>query len=509
MAPAPTSGPDSTIDRSALDRLFVKAVGWTAVARWSSQVISWSALLINARLLSPADFGILSMTVLLTGFIAIFAEFGVGSAIIVMRELSPRQIRQTHAISVLLGLAGSAAAFLAAKPAAAFFQKPELISVVPLVSLGFVLAGFRVVPQALLARDLRFKTIAVIEACTALVNALASLLLAWLGLRYWSLVFGSLAAAGVSTILLYVIAPCGFARPVFHQVRAQLAYSQRLLISRAAWYLYSTADFMVAGRVLGGTALGVYNMAWNLASAPVERVVTLILRATPSVFARVQHDPVELKRYLRVVTEGMGLIVVPAGFGLALVAGPAVSALLDARWAGVAAPLRFLAMAAVLRCLFSVSSQVQTAIRDVGYGMWVSLISLVVFPPSFWFASRWGGEGIAAVWLCLYPILNIPPHLRTLRKIGMSKREYLGSLRPAGVAAAVMSGAVLGVRHFVHETGPLVELIAEAAVGGAVYLCIIFIFFRRRVEAFRGFILHRQSREASVPLSEPHSTCYK
>jgi PST family polysaccharide transporter len=432
------------------------------------------------------------MTYILLGFINIVAEFGIGSAILVMRELSQSQIRQIHVVSVLLGFATSLITLFAAKPTAVFFHRPELLAVIPVMGVGFVLSGFRVVPQSLLARDLRFKTISWIEACTTSFSALTSLLLAWWGMGYWSLVIGGLAAASLSTVLFSIVSPCGFAKPVFQQVRRELAYSQRLLVSRAAWYGYSNADFAVAGRILGESALGVYTMAWNLANAPLDRVVTLILRVTPSVFSSAQHDQGELRRYLRVVTEGMALVVFPVGFGLALVADPAVSALFDKRWAGAAMPFRLLAIYAVFRCVFAVISQVQNTIRDVRYAMWQSLVCLAVFPLAFWYASRWGGPGIGAAWLIIFPILHFPPLLRTLDKIGMTKREYLSSIKPAGFASAAMATTVLALHQVSHGMRPLLELSVESAAGAAVYLLILILFFRPRVDAFLGLIRRRK-----------------
>jgi O-antigen/teichoic acid export membrane protein len=495
--PTITPKPTRELGRSTLDRHLVSGVAWTGIARFGSQIVTSSALLLQARLLSPADFGIVGMTYILLGFINIVAEFGIGSAILVMRELSQNQIRQIHTVSVLLGFSVSVMTLFAAKPMVTFFHKPELLAVVPVMGLGFALSGFRVVPQSLLARDLHFKTISSIEAATVVLQALSSLLTAWLGMRYWSLVIGGLVGSCLSTALFSIVSPCGFAKPVFRQVREQLAYSQRLLVSRAAWYAYSNADFAVAGRILGESALGLYTMAWNIANAPLDRVVTLILRVTPSVFSSVQHDAAELRRYLRVVTEGMALVVFPVGFGVALVTDAAVSALFDKRWAGTTMPLRLLAICAVLRCIFSVSSQVQTTIRDMRYIMWQSVICLGVLPASFWYGSRWGATGIAAAWLIFYPILQFPALFRTLRKIDMSKREYLKSMAPAGIASMAMAATVFSTHYSLHGSRPLIELISEVVVGAAAYLGILVLLFRSRLDAFLGLV--RRSKGSANP----------
>jgi teichuronic acid exporter len=484
MTPAFPESPSPEFARSALDRRLVSGVAWTAVARWGSQIVSWSAMLLLARLLSPADFGLFGMSWFLMGFIGVVSEFGIGSSVVVMRELSSNQIRQANTVSVLLGIAGSIAAAGASGAAAAFFRNPAIGPLVSVSGIAFSLSAFRVVPQAILARDLRFKLFAGIEALVAVLQALASVLLAWAGLGYWALAVSMLFGFAVSSCLFCLISPCGFARPRVRDLRPQLRFSQSLLVANSALFLYSNADFLVAGRILGASALGVYNMAWNLASVPVDRILNLVLRVTPSVLSNVQHDFVELRRYLRVLTEGMSLIVFPVGFGAALIADPAVAVFFDKRWAGLAMPLRLLAISAIFRCLFILVNQVQTAIRDVRYLMWQYLACLAVLPASFWYASRWGCTGIAGAWLCVYPIVNAHAMWRVLHSISMSKREYLESMRPAGTASAAMIAAVLAARYLLPVFPPPIQCIVWCVTGAAAYSGVLFLFFRHRVDAF-------------------------
>ncbi|MBZ5580685.1 MAG: lipopolysaccharide biosynthesis protein [Acidobacteriia bacterium] len=496
MMPSPVEYPGSELGRAALDRRLVSGVAWTAVARWGGQIVSWASMLLLAKLLSPEDFGLFGMTTLFLGFVTVVSEFGIGSAILMLRELSPGEIRQMHALSLLLGAAGSILSLCAARPVAAFFHNSRLEPLVAVMGIGFLLSGVRVVPQSVLLRDLKFKLVSGLEALMVVVQALASVLLAWLGMRYWSLVLGGLIASAAASLLFYIASPCAFARPVLGQLRGELRYSRRVLMGRVTWYLYSNADFAVAGRFLGEAALGVYNMAWNLANLPLDRIATLIFRVTPSIFSSVQHDAAELRRYLRVLTEGMSLIVFPVGIGVALVADPLVAAAFDKRWAGLAMPLRLLALNAVLRCLTILYGQVQTTIRDVRYGMWQGIVSLAVLPVSFWYASRWGGSGIAAAWLCLYPLLNGPPLFRVLRKIAMPKSEYLRAIAPAGLASAAMAAAVLAAGLYAPALRPLPELLARTALGAAVYLGVLFLFFRGRVNVFLSLVLRPKSAAA-------------
>jgi O-antigen/teichoic acid export membrane protein len=491
MPPTLTDDLSSAESRSALDRQLVSSVAWTALARWGSQIISWGAMLLLARLLSPGDFGLYGMTWLLSGFVSVVSEFGIGTAIVVMRELTPHQIRQANSVALLLGVAGSVITLAASIPTAAFFHNPALGPLVAVLGIQFAMAAFRLTPQAILTRDLKFKLIAGIEALVSVLQTAVCLLLALAGLRYWALAISTLIGYGAGSLAFCLASPCGFAKPLLRDIRSQMQFSWRLLVSRAAWFLYSNADFTVAGRVLGESALGVYNMAWNLANIPLDRVLTLVLRVTPSVFSKVQDDYSELRRYLRTLTEAMSLVVFPLGIGTALVADHAVAIFFDKRWAGMAGPLQLLAITGVFRCLFVLSLQIQTTVRDVRYTMWQSICGLAVFPPAFWYASRWGGIGIAGVWLCLTPVFNAPALYRVLRHISMPKREYLESIKPAGTASAAMILAVLAVRHSLISIPPVVEWVSECVSGAIVYVGVLFLFFRPRVDVFLNRALHR------------------
>src|SRR5439155_593304 len=114
------------------------------------------------------------------------------------------------------------------------------------------------------------------------------------------------------------------------------------------WYVSANTDFLVAGRILGKTALGFYNVAWTLASVPVDKVAALVGQVTPAFFSAVQTDRPAMRRYLLRITEGIALITFPVSLGLVLVARDFVLVVLGSKWEGTIAPLRLLAAYATL-----------------------------------------------------------------------------------------------------------------------------------------------------------------
>jgi len=115
--PTPIKGFSPPNPSSAdLDASLVRGVAWVGAARWSTQALTWIATLVIARLLSPSDYGIFSMALLYLGLLALVTEFGLGAAIITIRNLADGQIAQLNTVTVILGVIGCALTCAASFP---------------------------------------------------------------------------------------------------------------------------------------------------------------------------------------------------------------------------------------------------------------------------------------------------------------------------------------------------------------------------------------------------------
>lgn len=470
-----------------MDKHLAGGIAWTAGAKWSSQILSWASILVVARLLLPADFGLVGMAVVYLSFVEKFSEFGFGSAVITLRSLTDHQITQINTFSVFSGVAGFLISCGAAVPLGWFFRAPQLPAVVAVMSTTFVMSGFRTVPYSLLQRDLCFKLLSIMETVTALVQALGTLVLALLGLGYWALVLGNIIGAAVSTGLNVAWCPRGFARPRLGSVRHALNFSWQVLVARLAWNFYSDADFLVAGRVLGAAPLGAYTFAWNLATLPVEKVSTLLGRVTPALFSAVQTEYAALRRYLRTLTEALALITLPAAFGLALTAREFVTLVLGTKWLGVIAPLELLAFYASFRSIATLLGPILTALRETRFAMWDNLAAVVLLPSAFYVGSRSGTAGIACAWIIVYPLIAIPLYVRTFRRIGMSAREYVGAVRPALDGSIAMAVVVGALKWALPLAWPLnLRFGLQVLAGAAAYVLVIVALHGDRLRAFKS-----------------------
>jgi PST family polysaccharide transporter len=479
-----------------MDKHLVGGIAWTAGAKWTSQLFSWASTVIVARLLTPSDFGLIGMAAVYMSLVQNFSEFGFGSAVITLRDLTDDQIAQINTFSVFSGVAGFLISFAAAVPLGWFFRAPQLPAVVVVMSIGFVISGFKTVPYSLLQRDLRFKLLSIMESVWALLQALGTLALALLGLRYWALVVGPMVAGAVLTGLNIAWCPRGFARPRLASIRHALTFGWQVLVTRLAWNFYTDADFLVAGRVLGAAPLGAYTMAWNLATLPLEKVSTLVGRVAPAVFSAVQTEYATLRRYLRSLTEALALITLPATLGLALTAREFVTLVLGKRWLGAIAPLELLAFYSTFRSISTLLGPVLMALRETRFVMWANLAAVVLLPSAFYVGSRWGTAGIAWAWIIAYPFIAIPLYARTFRRIGMSVREYIGALRPALNGSLAMVAAVVALKWTLPSVWPLYFRFGVEVIAGALaYVAVMFLLHGDRVRAFVSLLRRLRSPE--------------
>lgn len=467
-----------------LDTSLVHGVAWIGAVKWSTQALTWLATLLIARILSPSDYGVFSMALLYLGLLSLVTEFGLGTAVITLRDLSQKQIAQLNSLSVLLGCVALLLTAVAAVPLGHFFRSPELPTVLMVMAVGFVISSFQSIPNALLQRDLRFRTISTIELAKSISMSVVMLVLAFMGARYWTLVAGSLVGAFFATFLTLVNRRVGLAWPDGDLSHA-MKYSWQVLMARVGWYSYGNSDFLVAGRVLGAVPLGYYTLAWDLATLPIDKTTTMVGTVTPGIYSAAQEDVGALRRYLLKPTEVLSIILFPVMIGLALVAKDAVLVLLGAKWENAILPLQFLSLYACIRFIMPLFGQILLVTGDSRFVMWTNVLCAIGFPLAFLVGSRWGAVGIAATWVIIYPFNAIPLYRRVLKRIHMSHAEFFRALWPGIHGTLIMATGVLAFKLFAGRIAhPIVSLALQVFVGGALYCAVLWIWHRKHLTGF-------------------------
>jgi len=466
------------------DRSLVRSVAWNALSDWVSQIFSWASFLVVMRLLTPADFGIAAMAMLLVPYLSYLSGFGIQRAVVILRDLTDEQLAQLNTVSFSFGIACFSLAAILAKPFAAFFHSPRLAPVTICACIPLIPGGLQAVSTGWLAREMRFRLLSLIGAATAVVAAIVTLGTALLGLGYWALVIGNLVASLVRTVVVLRIRPCKLAWPHLNAIREPLGFGWRSVISMLALSSYQRLDNLVAGRRLGQSALGFYGTAWELAYVPIEKVTSLVTTVIPTYLAEVRNQPAALRRYLRGLTEMVALATFPATVGLGIVAPELVPLAFGRKWEGMIGPLEVLSFYTTFRSIVALLPKLLTAVGEVHFVMWNDLAALIILPAAFYLGSFRGTTGIAWAWVVVYPFVAIPLYRKTFRTIDMKVGEYFRALRPALEGTIVMIVVVELLKHGVPTLWPLpLRFAIEVTAGALAYFVTLRLLHRERLMA--------------------------
>lgn len=482
----------------AMDRSVVHGVLWTTGAKWAGQALRWGSTFIVARLLTPADYGLVAMGGVLIGLVQFVSELGLSSAIVRDRSLDEDQIAHLGGLSVLLGVAFFALCAAIAEPVAQFYRQPALVPIVIALSSTFLLRGFQVLPRALMMRELSFRRLAAIDVMEGAVLGGATLVAALLGAGYWSLVIGNLAAALASAVAFRVSRGhrLRFFGPIA-RVRGALALGWHIVVTRIAWYVYTSADTVVIGRVLGSSVLGAYSFGATLATIPVDRVASVLNRVAYATFAEVQTDVAAMRRYFVSFAEAIAFLTMPAAIGLALVADLFVPVALGPQWDGAVWPLRVLCLATPLRALVPLVSQLLVTAGHARRNRDQNVIAAVTMSALFVVGSRWGVLGVASAWVIGYPIVVLPNVRLALSHLGLRLRDLPVVFWSSISTTLAMAAAVLAARTLTPDTLHGVARLGIAVAAGALgALAAVWTLHRGRVAPLVALVRRPTPRTA-------------
>jgi teichuronic acid exporter len=494
--------PDRHEEQRKLDVRFAGGLAWTAGAKWATQFLTWGSTVAIARILFPADVGIAEIAGIFNNITNVLAEFGIGTAVLHMPELDRRTLGQLHLFSMFLCTGIFIFAVLSAPLLAIFFRSDHVLFFAA-NGFAFLLTGLQAVPFGLLQRDMDYKKLSLVEALTVLVQAVVTVLAALAGWRYWSLAAGGFAGRLAATGLICYWKPVPFAWPRWADIRRPVEMGRHVAVSRVTATACAMADSIVVGRFLGESALGTYRMAMNLASAPAEKVSSLIMRTASPLFANVMDDVPLVQRYYLIITEFLSLSVMPLMLGLVMVAPQAVAVVLGPRWVGATVPLQWLGLFMIVRVLGILAEQVLVSQRLTRFTMRISIVNFAVMITAFIVAARWkGSAGVAAAWIVLSPVTILPLLIILLRKIRLPVRQYAAALLPAAAGSAVMGLAIwiLNRQLSSPHLAPQIRLPVLVAAGGLVYAGFILSLFRGRIARYTNFLSNlRRQKENPVP----------
>lgn len=467
---------------ASLSGRVARAAVWAVGMRIGERVLGVVSTLILARLLVPADYGLVAMATVVVAFMETLTQSGVDTVIISKAKVERADYDTAWTINVLLGTSLFVVIAALAYPAAAYFRAPELTPVLGLLSVMPLLYGFENIGMLAFRRNLQFDRDVAFILSKKLIGLVITVPLAFYWRNHWALVTGLLSMRSGGVILSYLMSSY---RPrfSFERFREYFHFSKWLVVYNVLVFLRLRSTDFLTGRLHGQSALGVFTMANELASIPTTELVMPVNRALCPGYVKLAENLVRLgSGFVRAVGL-VSLLAIPASVGLVVIADDAVSLLLGVSWLSTIPVIQILSIAGISTALQIHCWSVFMATQRFKYLVHLNLFHLaVLLPAMFAFVPSRGAVGAALAHLVACAA-SLPVGLAMVRTvIGLRIAAMVGAVwRPALAAVAMYLVVESAKPQALPANSPpltlLLELGETIALGAVVYFGAIVLLW--------------------------------
>lgn len=481
----------------------VHGVKWTGTSTVSVTIVNYARLVVLAHLLAPRDFGLMGMVLVITSLGSTFADMGISNAIIWKQDITQEQLSSLYWLNIMAGVAVFGVVIAVSPLVAAFFHEPRLVSLMFWASFIFPIAALGQQFQTLLQKNLLFGRMAKVEIVSASAGAAVSIVAAFLGQGVYSLIWGQLTTTGCMAFL-YVYLGWRAWRPrmIFkpRNLHGLISFGLYQMGERAVNTFAYNIDYIMVGRFLGPTLLGIYMLAWQIMIAPMTKLNPILTRVAFPVFARKQTDHPGLRRGYTELSKMLAILTLPILVLAAATAPVLVPAIFGPKWIAAIPLIQIFLLLGIFRSLANPIWSVLLAKGRADIGFALSVAVAVVSTIAFWLAAPHGLSLMAWVESAL-SVLLLLVCLGILKKlIGLEYFSYLKDVGKPTLLAVAAGGATYACyRAFrgVFESG-LFLLIGLLVFGILCYAVLIALFEREYfLEYFRLLIGKEQENMVS------------
>jgi PST family polysaccharide transporter len=463
--------------RTSLTQRTLAGMLWAAYGKMAFHLTRLVVLGVLARLLTPADFGLLSAALVVTGLSAVVSHIGVGPALIQRATLERRHLETGFTASLLLGLLFGAAIWIGAPLAERLLGVAGVTPLLRVLAWTFPIQGIGTVARSLVSRDLKFKYLANLDVVSYGVGyGVVGIAGAALGWGVWSLVAAHMTESVVrSGLLLYRHPPTRRLAMDRDALSDLLYFVGGFTLARLANYAAVHGDQAITGRLLGAASLGFYGRAYALMSAPAYAFGTVLDQVLFPAMAKVQDDPKRLGAVYRRGVALIALLVLPASAALILLAPELVRVMLGPRWAPAVAPFQVLGLGMLFRASYKMSDSIARSTGAVYRRAARQFIYAALVCLGAWIGSRWGITGVAWGSLAALTVNFLLMADLSLDVAKLTWREFWTAHRPAALLTLASFAPVVAVTLAARalELPALVTLAAAGTVLGAAGLLLV------------------------------------
>lgn len=310
-----------------------KGTIWSSIERFSVQGIQFVVMILMARLLTPADYGMVGMIAIFIAISQSIIDSGFSQALIRKQDRSEIDNSTVFFFNVFVGLVLYLILYVCAPLIAEFYLEPKLISITRIISLSLIFNSLTVVQRALLTINLNFKTQAKASLIAAVLSGIIGIYMAYRGFGVWSIVSQQIINLFLITILL-----CFFSKwkPLFtyswESFKELFSFGSKLLAAGLLDTIYKNIYLIVIGKIFKASDLGYYTRAHQFSNFPSSNITGIFQRVSYPVLCTIQDNDAKLSDVYRKILKTSAFVVFPLMMGLAALSKPVILAFLTEKW---------------------------------------------------------------------------------------------------------------------------------------------------------------------------------
>ena len=454
---------------------------WVGIARVVGELVMLGSMVVLARLIPPAAFGMFAIAVIVQELATTIPSEGVGTALVQRKTVDRVHLQAGLALALLLGAALAAVTLVLASVVVEPVFGTATATLVAVSTGWFLLGALTATPIAVLRRDLDFRRLSMLDVTNTLVRSTTSIVLAAVvGLDAAALVIGALAGVAAMCVLALIFAPVPLPRWNTRAVRELLTYGGPASLASVCWAGFRNGDYAIVGAKLGATSAGVYWRGFQLAVEYQRKISTIMNQVAFPVLARTAgaEEMLELRRRMvRLLT----VVVFPLLVGLVVLAPVVVPWIFGPAWTGAVLPTQLLAAAGAATVVIDAVGSVFMATGRGRALLGFGIAHFVVYIAFVLLGARWGVAGVAIAASGVHLVFVVVAYRMLLHGRSESTLRFLWhDVSAATVSCAAMAAVSVPVELALRNAGApvLVHLACVAAAGGGAYLLALRLGFR-------------------------------
>lgn len=466
----------------------MSGIKWLSLSKFLIQLFRWFSTFWVIRQLNSHDYGVMAIAEVLMALLMSINYLCIGNAIIKFNNLKESTLNSLYTIALLIGFFLASFQYLLAPFFSSFYEAAEAKEVLEVLSVVFIIDSLCVYPMAVLAKNMEFKKLAIIDLTIGTIMPITVLSLAYLGFGYWSLAIGHLANSFGRLFALNLFNPCHLKLSFnFRETKEMLSFGLQNALSSIIAQLNSSIDLIIGGYFIAVERIGFYQVGLQISLIPLRKISPELRRIALPAYSSINGDLRQTTSYFLKSNRLISIIIFPIFWGIGSTSETLVNILLTPKWAESILVIQIISLALPLKLLNETNCSMLNALGRADIVLKNTLFTLSIFLCSIFVFLSFDIYGLALSWISSIFISYITLTIATRKVLNIKSKDiYMTFLMPF-INALVMSLALFNLQKF-YSIDSIIELIILTMIGALIYGILSFIFTRSTLLELRDLV---------------------